>query len=132
MVEYFAVGDSVVSVIFEVFGNAECTGQVFLCPCIIAEEPVCCRTSSGHKAGTRGAADGDLAVRAKKDDAFSAQFVYIGREHLLMAVAAKLWTQIIYGEEEDIGSLFVCGEQIRRQSHSSRSQTYRFQEVTSI
>jgi hypothetical protein len=49
-----------------------------------------------------------------------------------MAVAAKLRAQVIYGEEEDVGFLFVCGEQMRRQSHSSRSQADRFQEITSI
>ena len=92
VVEYLAVGDSVVSVVPEVFRNAQRTRQVLFRPCIIAEESIRCRPYSCHKACTRGTADRDLTIGTQKNNTVRSQPVYVGRKHLLMAVAAKLRT----------------------------------------
>ena len=105
MMKDLAVGDGVVSVLAKMGVERRDAGSILLGPRLIVHEAMTGRTNAGHQAGPRSTAGGHHAVGSLEDDALGRQPVDVRTVHLFVAVAAKLGSQIIHGDEEDVGAL---------------------------
>jgi len=68
----------------------------------VAVNPVRVGPGAAKQAGAGGPADRLLAVRPLEEQTFTGQPVDVGREDLLVPVAAQFRAQVVHGDEENV------------------------------